>query len=225
MTMQLIIGNCNYSTWSMRPWLYAHYHQLPIDIVGMNLFSDELLAKLEGHFSNGKVPLLLDGDIEVWDSIAILEYFGEKFPQTDPWPATAAARAAARSVSAEMHSSFTALRNEAPMNCRKRFPGYKLSAQARGDVDRIQSLWRYCRQNFGRQGPWLFGRFSIADAMYAPVVMRFRSIDVELGDIARSYCQTVNDCPSVKQWISNGLGESYIVTEDELDFPGEQLTC
>jgi glutathione S-transferase len=123
-----------------------------------------------------------------------------------------------------MHSSFNALRNEAPMNCRKHFPGYQLSEQALADIERIQSIWRFCRQKFGHHGPWLFGEFSIADAMYAPVVMRFRSFDVSLDGSAQSYCQTVNDSASIKRWISNGLNESDLVSEDELDHPSVLLT-
>jgi len=222
--MQLIIGNYNYSTWSLRPWLFVDHHDLPVEIVQMRLFSPELLATLDRHFSNGKVPLLLDGNIEIWDSIAILEYLGEKFPTSNPWPADPEARGVARAVSAEMHSSFNALRNEAPMNCRKHFPGYQLSEQALADIERIQSIWRFCRQKFGHHGPWLFGEFSIADAMYAPVVMRFRSFDVSLDGSAQSYCQTVNDSASIKRWISNGLNESDLVSEDELDHPSVLLT-
>ena len=221
--MKLIIGNHNYSTWSMRPWLFVHYHQLPVDVVSMRLFSDELIAELNHHFSNGKVPLLLDGELEVWDSLAILEYLGERFPTTSPWPAASGARGVARAVSAEMHSSFGALRDEAPMNIRKRFPGYSLSESARRDVARIQEVWRYCRESFGAGGSWLFGEFSIADAMFAPVVMRFRSVEVDLNRLSQDYCQTVNACESVKHWISLAYGESDIVDEDEVDWPGEPI--
>ena len=147
-----------------------------------------------------------------------------QFPETLPWPKNASARAVARAVSAEMHSSFAALRNEAPMNCRKRFPGYRLSERALKDIRRIQQLWKYCREGFGSGGPWLFGNFSIADAMYAPVVMRFRSIDVELDKVAMDYCATVNGCASVKQWVSLGFDETEVVAGDELDWPGETIT-
>ncbi len=222
--MKLIIGNYNYSTWSLRAWLFVHFHQLPVEVIRIPLDTDQMRVTLEPHFSNQKVPLLLDGALEVWDSLAILEYLGEKFPETLPWPKNASARAVARAVSAEMHSSFAALRNEAPMNCRKRFPGYRLSERALKDIRRIQQLWKYCREGFGSGGPWLFGNFSIADAMYAPVVMRFRSIDVELDKVAMDYCATVNGCASVKQWVSLGFDETEVVTGDELDWPGETIT-
>jgi glutathione S-transferase len=221
--VQLIIGNHNYSTWSMRPWLFVHYHQLPVEVTRMRLFSEELTNTLQQHFSNGKVPLLVDHEIEVWDSLAILEYLGERFPSTAPWPQDREARAVARSVSAEMHSSFSALRDEAPMNIRMRFPGYVLSEAAQRDATRIQDIWGHCRQKYGADGPWLFGKFSIADAMFAPVVMRFRSVEVDLDDIARDYCATINSCESVRQWISLGYLEQDIVVQDEIDWPGEPI--
>jgi glutathione S-transferase len=219
--MKLIIGNYNYSTWSLRAWLYVHYHQLPVEVERIPLDTDQMRETLEPHFSNRKVPLLIDGELEVWDSMAILEYLGEKFPETSPWPKNLAARAVARAVSAEVHSSFSTLRSEAPMNCRKRFPGYQLSEKALKDIRRIQRVWQYCRDGYGSEGPWLFGEFSIADAMYAPVVMRFRSIDVELNKIAMNYCATVNACDSIRLWVSLGFDETEVVAQDELDWPGE----
>ncbi len=221
--MKLIIGNYNYSTWSLRAWLFVHLHNLPVEIVRMPLFTEQMRMTLESHFSNQKVPLLLDGEIEVWDSLAILEYLGEQFPETGAWPQDAAARGIARAVSAEMHSSFNALRNEAPMNCRKRFPGYRLSSEALLDISRIQQVWEYCRQRHGSGGPWLFGNFSIADAMYAPVVMRFRSFDVELNSVSQDYCQTINSCPSIVRWLELGAAERETVAEDEVDWPGELI--
>ena len=222
--MQLVIGNYNYSTWSMRAWLLVHRLNLPVSVICRNLFTQDMKAVLDGRFSNGKVPLLLDGEFEVWDSLAILEYLGERFPEIRSWPADPAARAVARAVSAEMHSSFSALRSEAPMNLRRRFPGYRLGPEALNDVARIQSLWGYCRQRFGAQGPWLFGDFSIADAMFAPVVMRFRSVEVALDEIATSYCETVNGDNSVGEWIRRAWAESHIVAEDEIDWPCESAT-
>ncbi len=219
--MELIIGNYNYSTWSMRPWLFVDFHNLPVEIVQMPLFSSELNSRLQTYFSNGRVPLLLDGDTEVWDSIAILEYLGECFPDTASWPADKKARAVARAACAEMHSSFQALRAELPMNCRRYFPDYKLSVDALADIDRIMAIWSYCKSRFGADGPWLFGSFSIADAMYAPVVMRFRSVDVVLTDPAAEYCQTVNACPSVEKWIARALAETEVVEVDEIAAPSK----
>ncbi len=222
--MKLIIGDYNYSTWSMRPWLFVKKHDLPVEVKRYDLFSQDLHQVLSRRFSNDKVPVLLDDATEVWDSLAILEYLGERFPDTRPWPQDPKARAVARSVSAEMHSSFGALRNEAPMNLRRRFPGYRLSEEAIADVERIQAVWRYCRDRFADGGPWLFGEFTIADAMYAPVVMRFRSILVDLDDDTAGYCSAVECDPSVREWIRRGLAETHRVDEDELDWPSEPVT-
>lgn len=222
--MKLIIGDYNYSTWSMRPWLYVHKHGLPVEVERYDLFSEDLRQVLLERFSDDKVPVLLDGATEVWDSLAILEYLGERFPDSKPWPEDTEARAVARSVSAEMHSSFGALRNEAPMNLRRQFPGYRLSEEAIADVGRVQAVWRYCREGFANDGPWLFGEFTIADVMYAPVVMRFRSIPVDLDDDAAGYCSTVESDPSVREWIRRGLEETHRVDEDELDWPSKPVT-
>ena len=221
--MKLVIGNQNYSSWSMRPWIYIAYHGIEAEIEKICLFTDQARAKLDQHFSNGKVPLLVDGDLEIWDTMAILEYLAEKYPHTSGWPEDAAARAVARAVSAEMHSSFTALRSELPMNCRKFFPGYKLSDSAMADVERIERIWQTCRENYGSSGPWLFGKFSIADAMYAPVVMRFRSMDLELNANSREYYDTMHACPAVQRWLAEGRVETETIEEDELDWSSRDI--
>ncbi len=221
--MILMIGDYNYSTWSMRPWLFVHKYELPVEVRRYGLSTSELRKVLADRFSNGKVPILLDGKTEIWDSLAILEYLGERFPRSQPWPEDQRARAVARSVSAEMHSSFQALRGEAPMNLRRCFPNYQLSAAAIADVGRIAALWRYCRAHYGQSGPWLFGEFTIADAMFAPVVMRFRSVAVDLDNDAIRYCQTMNNDASVREWIRRGLAESHIVEEDELEWPSTPI--
>ena len=222
--MELIIGDYNYSTWSMRPWLFVHKHSLPVEIQRYGLSSSTMEQVLTKRFSAGKVPVLLDDGKDIWDSLAILEYLGERFPGTNPWPQAIGERAIARSVCAEMHSSFSALRSEAPMNIKRRFPGYRLSEAALKDLNRIQAVWRYCRKNFGHAGPWLFGAFSIADAMYAPVAMRFRSVAVELDDVSQQYCQTMHSDWSVKEWVRRALQENHRVEEDELDWPSEPNT-
>ncbi|MCY4419902.1 MAG: glutathione S-transferase [Gammaproteobacteria bacterium] len=222
--MKLIIGNYNYSTWSMCPWLFVHRHELPVDVKCYDLNSDKLNKVLSERFSNNKVPVLVDGDTEVWDSLAIVEYLGERFPQSRAWPKGEKARAVARSVCAEFHSSFDALRAEAPMNLRKRFPSYTLSDAALADVQRIQDLWRYCRENFGEKGPWLFGKPTIADTLSAPAIMRFRSVNVELDETATAYCRTMDECPSIREWICLALAETHRVDEDELDWPSEPVT-
>ena len=222
--MELIIGNYNYSSWSMRPWLFVHKYSLPLKVIRYDLDTPEMHNVLSERFSNGKVPVLVGGDTDIWDSLAILEYLGERFPHTNPWPDSLEARSAARSVSAEMHSSFSALRSEAPMNIRRCFPGYELSEAAILDLVRIQALWQYCRERFGSTGPWLFGQFSIADAMFAPVVMRFRSVSVNLNQVAAAYCETVTADASVREWIRRGLEERNIVERDEIDWQSKPVT-
>lgn len=214
--LKLVIGNQNYSTWSMRPWLFIAYHGLEVEIEKMSLTN---LPLIRARFPHGKVPVLIDGCSEIWDSLAILEYLAELHPHARGWPANVKARACARSVCAEMHAGFSALRRELPMNCRKFFPDYKLSGQALNDASRIQQIWKMCRESNGAAGAWLFGDFSIADAMYAPVVMRFRSVEIELNPESREYCRTVLECKAVKQWLAESSGESEIVPEDELECP------
>ena len=217
----LLVGNYNYSSWSLRPWVFVRFHDLPIEVVRVAFDSPEFEQALENSFSDHKVPVLRDGDIEVFDSLAILEYLAERYPATRGWPEEQDARALARSVSAEMHSSFGALRNELPMNCRRKFPGYRVSDRTRADIDRVESIWRCCRERYGQDGPWLFGEFSIADAMYAPVVMRFRSFELELDAVSRAYCDAVAAHPALLEWIELGRQESEVVAMDEIDWPGE----
>ncbi len=221
MKMKLVIGNQNYSTWSMRPWLFASYHDLDIEVEKLSLNN---LSAIQKRFAHGKVPVLIDGSLEIWDSMAILEYLSETYPDTRGWPQEASARAVARSVSAEMHSSFQALRAELPMNCRKYFPGYRLSNTAMEDVRRIQQIWNFCREKYGGSGPWLFGRFGIADSMYAPVVMRFRSMDVKLDRVSQEYCLAVRECETVKKWLVEASSEAEIVDADEIDHPSVALS-
>lgn len=221
--MELVIGNANYSSWSMRPWIFISHHNLPVEITRLPLFSSPLRDKLSGHFSNGRVPLLIDGDTDVWESLAILEYLNEQFDGLQGWPEDPRARAVARSVCGEMHSGFSALRNEIPMNIRRRFPDYRISEKARADVARVGAVWRYCRRRFAGSGPWLFGAFSIADAMFAPVVMRFRSVTVELDDDALEYCDTVSNSDAVQRWIDMAYQERDIIAVDELAGESEQI--
>ena len=223
--MKLIIGDYNYSNWSMCPWLFVHRHELPVEVMRYDLFSDKMHQVLSERFSNGKVPVLLDGTTEVWDSLAILEYLGERFPDTNPWPKDPRARAVARSVCAELHSSFEALRTEVPMNLRRRYPGYTLSEAALADVRRIQDVWRYCRDRFAKRGPWLFGKPTIVDTMYAPLIMRFRSVQVDLDVHAVEYCRTMYECPSIREWIGLSLAETHRVAEAELDWPSEAVAA
>lgn len=189
---------------------------IAFDEIRVALFTDQMEEQLKDYFSDSKVPVLLDGDLAVWDSLAILEYLAEQYPEKMAWPTNFAARAMARSMSAEMHSSFAALRNELPMNCRKFFPGFALSPGVLRDVDRITQLWRSSRQQYGDGGDWLFGSFGIVDAMYAPVVLRFAQYDVPLESIERDYVDMVLSNPHLIEWVNAGKAETEIIAEDEV---------
>jgi glutathione S-transferase len=221
--MKLIIGNCNYSSWSLRPWLFLRHHQIPFETQRISLFTDTMEQEMTPFFSDGKVPVLQDDGLEVWDSLAILEYLAERYPDKGGWPADAGGRAVARSVSAEMHSSFSALRSEMPMNCRRRFPGFALSEQGRRDVDRLFAVWRYCRTRYGQQGPWLFGGFTVADCMFAPVVMRLVSYEIALDATARDYVDTLYASEAAREWVELGRLETEVIEEDEADWPSVAL--
>jgi glutathione S-transferase len=219
--LKLVIGNHNYSSWSLRPWLMLRFHDIPFECQRVSLFVETMGTELAPYFSDGKVPVLLDGDDQVWDSLAILEYLAERLPAIEGWPADRRARAVARSVSAEMHSSFPALRSELPMNCRRRFPGFEPSPDAQRDIDRVLAVWRFCRDRFGAAGPWLFGRFSVADCMYAPVVMRFVSYEVKLDPASRAYVETLSRCPAMAEWVELARAEPEVIEEDEAPWPSE----
>jgi len=212
----LVIGNKNYSSWSLRPWLWMKQAEIPFKEKLVALYTDTYKNELEPYFSNSKVPVLVDGDLAVWDTLSIFEYLAENHPDRNPWPADARARAVARSISAEMHSSFTALRSAMPLNCRKHFPDFNYDDQVQKDIDRISELWARCRDDFGKHGPWLFGEFSIADAMYAPVVLRFQTYDVGLSAFAREYVNTTLENTYVQEWIEAGKEELEVITQSEV---------
>src|ERR1700712_3522341 len=180
MTLTLVIGNKNYSSWSMRPWLAVRASNIPFDEVFIPLYSgDADKQRILSFTRSGKVPALVDGDITVWDSLAIIEYLAERFPDARLWPEHPGRRAHARSISAEMHSGFAALRNECGMNLHRPVRAIALSSEARADIARVQQIWSECRERYGKLGPYLFGALSVADAMYAPVVHRFRTYAID----------------------------------------------
>ncbi|MEA3292064.1 MAG: glutathione S-transferase, partial [Pseudomonadota bacterium] len=199
------------------------HHDIPFAVHRIPLFTETMRTELADRFSNYKVPVLLDGELEIWDSLAILEYLAERYPETHGLPEDRAARAVARSVSAEMHSSFAALRNSMHMNSRRRFPGFPVSEAVQKDIDRIQTIWNRCRGEHGGENPWLFGRFSIADCMYAPVVMRFKIYDVALTGAAGTYADHLYSSPAIREWIANAQAEAETIDEEEVDWPGEPI--
>jgi glutathione S-transferase len=203
----LVIGNKNYSSWSLRPWLVMRHHGIVFDEVRLPLDTPEFASDIARWSPSGRVPVLHRGDLVVWDSLAICEYVNETFLDGRGWPADGEARAVARAVSAEMHSGFQALRTALPLNCRRRAAATAIPAEARGDIERIMRIWRECRARYSAQGPCLFGGFSIADAMYAPVVLRLRSYGVALGDVERKYSDTMLALPALGEWLAAAEAE------------------
>jgi len=203
----LIIGNKNYSSWSLRPWLLMRQAGIPFREHYIPIRSTTWQAQIATLSPSGKVPALLHGDIRVWDSLAICEYLAEYFPDRMLWPAEVAARAVARSVSAEMHSGFQALRQNMFMNIRRRWPERGRTPETLADIDRIVTLWSDCRRRFGGGGPFLFGRFSIADAMYAPVALRFQTYAVTPDGIAGDYARSLLALPALQEWVAAALAE------------------
>jgi len=165
------------------------------------------------------VPVLLDGSLAVWDSLSIAEYLAERHPDRRLWPHDSAVRAVARSISAEMHSGFGALRSNMSMNCRGSFPGVGRTVEVAADVERIQRMWTDCRERFGATGPFLFGEFTIADAMYSPVVLRFKTYAVHLAPVVRQYADTVLALPSLQDWVEAAKAETEVIPAFEPAIP------
>lgn len=198
--MKLVIGNKNYSSWSLRPWLAMKVAGIAFEEERIPLYLPESKARILAVNPAGKVPCLVDGTLRVWDSLSILEYLAETHPQL--WPADRTARALARSVSAEMHSGFAQLRTHMSMNIRRSLPGRGRTPESLAEAARIMALWSDCRARHGAGGPFLFGAFSNADAMYAPVVLRFRTYAVELPPDCDAYAQAVLALPAMREWIA-----------------------
>jgi glutathione S-transferase len=212
--MKLVSGNLRYSSWSIRAWAAVKASGLACDIEVLPLFELATNTRLAAESPNRKVPYLVDGDVTVWDSLAIVEYLAERAPQL--WPADREARAAARSVCAEMHSSFQSLRQHCTMNTGRHYPGYAMTAEANADVARIEALWADCRARFGAGGDFLFGDFGAADCFYAPVVSRFLTYDVQLGAMAQRYVTAMRAHPIITSWYDGAATESWRVEKYEL---------
>ncbi|TFW16275.1 glutathione S-transferase family protein [Massilia arenosa] len=213
--LTLVIGNKNYSSWSMRPWLALTAFNIPFTEVKIALDQPDTQSRIADYSAAGRVPVLLAGEMTIWDSLAICEYVAEQFHDKHLWPQDVAARALARSVVAEMHSGFEALRTAMPMNIRARFHGKGRTPQAQADIGRICEIWEECLARFGHH-QFLFGDFSIADAFYAPVVMRFRTYGVALAPALQAYCDRVLNHPAVARWVAEAeVEKETIPREDE----------
>ena len=216
MALQLVIGNKNYSSWSMRPWLALRASNIAFEEIFIPLYTGEADKKrILGFTHSGKVPALIDGDVTIWDSLAIIEYLAERFPQARLWPEERADRAHARSISAEMHSGFAALRNECGMNLHRPVGAIALSAAASADIARIEQIWIECRERYGKTGPFLFGAFGGADAMFAPVVHRFRTYAVEVAPAVRDYMNAMMSLPAFDEWTRAALAETLVIEKFE----------
>ena len=203
--LKLVIGDRNYSSWSLRPWLVLKQSGLPFEEIPIRLREAGTKAEILKYSPSGKVPCLIDGGTVVWDSLAICEYLAEKTPSL--WPADAKTRAEARAVSAEMHSGFTALRSELPMDVHAYKPHDQRTAGAEADIARIVSIWQGCRKRFAAQGPFLFGAFSIADAMYAPVAWRFKTYAVDVPPASQAWIDALCALPAMQEWQAGALAE------------------
>lgn len=215
MSLTLVIGNKAYSSWSLRPWLLLADAGIDFEEVCIPLYRDDSAAALARWSPSGKVPVLRDDGVTIWESLAIVEHLAERFPERCGWPRDPAARATARAASAEMHAGFAALRAQMPFNCRAR-KRLTLDAAAVQDIARVQALWRDCRGRFGAGGPWLFGAFSPADAMFAPVALRFATYGTPLDDTARTYVATVESHPAVQRWIAAARLEREVIPGNEV---------
>jgi glutathione S-transferase len=216
MALKLVIGNKNYSSWSMRPWLALRANNIAFEEVLIPLYTGDADKKRILSFSgSGKVPALVDGDVTIWDSLAIIEYVAERFPGAGLWPEDRAMRAHARSVSAEMHSGFMALRNECGMNLHRPVRAIALSDDARANIDRIQQIWINCRARHAGKGPFLFGSFGAADAMFAPVVHRFRTYAIAIAPETQAYMDTMMALPAFQEWTRAALAETLLIEKLE----------
>ena len=204
--LTLIIGNKNLSSWSMRPWVAAVAFGIPFTEVRVVLDRPDTAGKIAQYSHAGRVPVLIAGEMTVWDSLAIVEYLAEQFPDKHLWPQDVASRALARSIVAEMHSGFSALRGTMPMNIQARLSGRGRTPGVQADIGRICEIWEDCLSRFGHH-QFLFGDFSIADAFYAPVVTRFQTYGVALAPALQAYCERVLAHPAVARWVAEALQE------------------
>ena len=210
--LKLVIANKRYSSWSMRPWLVLKAFGVAFEEIVIPLGRDDTSLQISHYSAAGRVPVLLAGEIAVWDSLAICEYLAEQFPEKAMWPTDVAARAMARCICAEMHSGFSGLRSAMWMNIGAKFRGKGRTPEAQSDIGRISEIWETCLSHFGHH-QFLFGEFSIADAYFAPVVMRFQIYGVSLAPALQAYVERVAAHPAVAQWIADALVETIRVAK------------
>ena len=216
MVIKLVIGNKNYSSWSLRAWLLLSAYDIPFEEVEIKLFTEHTRKELQEYTQAGKVPVLHDEDVIVWDSLAICEYVSEKYLGGQGWPSGPSERAQARSYSAEMHSGFFAIREKMPMNCRANNRQIDIDDKLEKEISRIDQIWSELREKNAAKGPWLFGEFSIVDCMFAPVVFRFFTYQVILSEAAEQYANTVLAQPKVQHWLEQSLESAELLEAFEV---------
>jgi glutathione S-transferase len=219
MTLTLVIGNKNYSSWSLRPWIAMKVAGIPFEEVVIPLYLEGSRERVLQYSPAGKVPILIDGGEPVWESLAILEHLTERFPAAGLWPADAGARSLARSISAEMHGGFQPLRQHCTMNLWLPPKPRPQPDEVLDNMRRIETIWRDCRARFGTGGPFLFGRFGAADAMYAPVVARFHNYGLPVQADTRAYMEAVMALPAWREWVDAAMREIWIMRHNEPDWP------
>ncbi|MGA9852762.1 MAG: glutathione S-transferase family protein [Gammaproteobacteria bacterium] len=213
---ELVIGNKAYSSWSLRAWLALKHTGAAFTEVRLAMDTPEFKPTVRKYSPTGKVPLLKHGNLAIWDSLAICEYLAEIFPAAKLWPDDATARALARSVSAEMHSGFMAIRKNMPFNCRAGDRRVPMTAELEEEIRRVMELWRNCREQYGRGGPWLFGRFSVADSMYIPVSLRFVTYGTTLDPPTRAYVDAAQSLAAMQEWIAAAKQEKESIKTSEV---------
>lgn len=205
--LKLVIGSKAYSSWSLRPWLLLRYHNVAFREISVPLNQPDTAERIAEHSPSGKVPVLLNGSEKVWESLAICEYAAEVLKLPAAWPSDVTLKFQARSLACEMHAGFADLRRELPMDCRRTPAPHRYSAAAASDIARILAIWRECRQAHAKSGDWLFGKFGIVDAMFAPVVLRLHSYGVALDGPERAYQQSMLNLPALREWLGAALLE------------------
>jgi glutathione S-transferase len=209
--LTLVIANKTYSSWSLRPWLAMTHFGVPFEEIVIPLHQDATSLEILKHSPAGKVPVLHHGDITVWESLAILEYLADAFYDRVWWPTDPHAKAHARTIAAEMHASFGALRQAMPMNLRKVYPARTWAEDVTKDIGRVQAIWRDTRHRFGQGGDFLFGDFTISDAMFAPVITRFKTYVIDMDDVCSAYADAVLALPAMQKWTAEAADEPWVI--------------
>jgi glutathione S-transferase len=215
MATKLVIGNCNYSSWSLRAWWATRRSGLEFENIGLQLDTPQFDREIARYSPSRCVPVLHHNGLAIWDTLAICEYLAELNPDAKLWPDSAPDRARARSICAEMHAGFTALKSQLPMNCRARNRKVEIDSACATDISRVIAIWTECLEQSDQDRPWLFGQWSIADAFYAPVAMRFRTYGIGIEEPAARWVKAVLDDPDIRKWVAWGENESWIIAADE----------